>query len=384
VLSVGGVETWLLALLRENNARRQRGEDHHEIDILMTGGRFGTLDEMARELGATLHYITFSRKSFARFARKFRRLLNDRSYSVIHDHQDYSAGLHFLAGAGALPAIRIVHVHNPPRSLRANTDTRARRFFFGISQRAVRRMATHVLGTSAQLLREYGFTGNNFPRQKIRALHCGFDVNEFAASHEAANSSVCEEFGWSIGSKICFFAGRLDGIDPNDPLWNHKNPEFALDVVREAIGGGADLRFIMAGDGESMRQKLIDRVQSWGMEDRIALPGKRLDIARLMAASHVCLFPSVEEGLGMVAVEAQAAGVRVMASDTVPREAGVIDNLITFLPLSLGTVKWAEELARQIVLPRADSSASANKVGRSDFSIDRSYDNLAAIYSGRA
>jgi glycosyltransferase involved in cell wall biosynthesis len=384
VLSVGGVETWLLALLRENNARRQRGEDHLEIDILMTGGRFGTLDEMARELGATLHYITFSRKSLGRFARKFRRLLNDRSYSVIHDHQDYSAGLHFLAGAGALPSVRIVHVHNPPRSLRANTDTRARRFFFGISQRAVRRMATHVLGTSAQLLREYGFTGDRFPRQKIRALHCGFDVNEFAASHEAANSSVCEELGWPIGSKICFFAGRLDGIDPNDPLWNHKNPEFALEVVRHSISGGADLRFIMAGDGESMRVKLIDRVKSWGMEDRIVLPGKRLDIARLMAASHVCLFPSVEEGLGMVAVEAQAAGVRVMASDTVPREAGVIDGLITFLPLSLGTEKWAEELSRQIVLPRTDSSAAANKVGRSDFSIDRSYDNLATIYSGRA
>ena len=362
----------------------ERGEDYHEIDILMTGGRRGALDETARELGATLHYIRFSRSSFAGFARKLRKLLRARSYSVIHDHQDYSAGLHFLAGAGALPSVRIVHVHNPPRSLRANTDTRARRVFFRISRRAVRRLATHILGTSNQLLREYGFTAGSFTRQRIRALHCGFDINEFAVSHEAANSSVCEEFGWPVGSKICFFAGRLDGVDPKDPRWNHKNPEFALEVVREAITSGTDLRFIMAGDGESMRLKLIDRVRSWGMEDRIALPGKRLDIPRLMAASHICLFPSVEEGLGMVAVEAQAAGLRVMASDTVPREAGVIEDLIRFLPLSLGTAKWAEELSRQVVLPRADSLSSANKIGRSDFSIDRSYDNLAMIYSGRA
>jgi glycosyltransferase involved in cell wall biosynthesis len=300
---------------------------------------------------------------------------------VIHDHQDYISAWHFLAGAGELPPVRIVHVHNPPICLRINTDTRARKILFAVSRRIVQRMATHVLGTSAQVVREYGFTPDEFPSQEIRALHCGFDVKGFAESHESANSSVCEEFGWPTGSKICLFAGRLEGFDRRNPLWNHKNPQFALDVVHEAMKKGADIRFIMAGDGESMRQMLISQVKSWGLEDRIALPGKRLDIARLMAASHVCLFPSLEEGLGMVAVEAQAAGLRVLASDTVPREAGVVDDLIEFLPLSLGTQKWADELMKVILLPRADSSRAAGEVRKSDFSIDKSYSNLHTIYS---
>ena len=380
-LGVGGVEVWLLALLRENKARKESGRDHEEIDILMTGGRTAELDEIGQQLGATLHYISFSRKSFPAFTRKFRALLNQRGYSVIHDHQDYISAWHFLAGAGALPPVRIVHVHNPPICLRINTDTRARKALFAVSRRIVKRMATHVLGTSAQVVREYGFNADDFPSQKIRALHCGFDVQQFAESHEAANSSVCEEFGWPAGSKICLFAGRLEGFDRRNPLWNHKNPQFALDTVSAAINKGADIRFIMAGDGEAMRRNLAEQVESAGMSDRIVLPGKRLDIARLMAASHVCLFPSLEEGLGMVAVEAQAAGLRVLASDTVPREAGVIDELITFLPLTLGPSMWADELMRQIVLPRADSSSAAARVRESDFSIDRSYENLHTIYS---
>jgi glycosyltransferase involved in cell wall biosynthesis len=381
---VGGVEVWLLALLRENLARKENGRGHEEIDILMTGGRTAELDQIARQLGASLHYIPFSRKSLPAFARRFRALLKERRYSVIHDHQDYISAWHFLAGAGALPPVRIVHVHNPPICLRINTDTPARKALFALSKRIVQRMATHVLGTSAQVVREYGFNADDFPAQEIRALHCGFDVRSFAESHEAANSSVCEEFGWPVGSKICLFAGRLEGFDRRNPLWNHKNPQFALDVVTAAIKKGADIRFIMAGDGETMRQKLLAQVESAGASDRIVLPGKRLDIARLMAASHVCLFPSLEEGLGMVAVEAQAAGLRVLASDTVPREAGVIDELITFLPLSLGRSIWAGELMRQMVLPRSDSSSAAAKVRQSDFSIDRSYENLHTIYSATA
>jgi glycosyltransferase involved in cell wall biosynthesis len=381
VLALGGVETWLVALLRENKARIESGDDHQEIDILMTGGRPADLDEIAEELGATLHYISFSRKSFPTFARQFRALLKERNYSVIHDHQDYNSAWHFLAGAGALPPVRIVHVHNPPISFRINTGTRSRRILFGFAKRIIQRMATHILGTSAQVLREYGFHQHDFPLQEVRALHCGFDVRPFADSHEAANTSVCTEFGWPVGSKICLFAGRLEGFDVREPLWNHKNPEFALEVVMSALRKGADIRFIMAGSGESMRQTLMRRVESAGQSDRIVLPGKRLDMARLMAASHVCLFPSLEEGLGMVAVEAQAAGLRVLASDTVPREASVIDELVTFLPLSTGAEMWAAELMQQIILPRADSIQAAGEVKKSEFSIDRSYDNLQSIYS---
>lgn len=380
-LGVGGVEVWLIALLEHIQKRAEQGATSESFDILMTGGRTADLDERARTLGATLYYIPFGRKRFFSFAKDFRRLLSQRKYSAIHDHQDYSGAWHLLAGSGALPPTRIVHVHNPPICLRINTDTMVRKGLFQISKRLVRALATHVLGTSTQVLHEYGFERSRFPRQEIRTLHCGFDVGPFTESPKEANESVCRELGWPAGSRICIFVGRLDGFDPSNPAWNHKNPQFALEVVRKTIEEGTDMRFIVAGGGGEMRELLESRVTSWGLSDRITFTGRRADVARLMAASHACLFPSLEEGLGMVAVEAQAAGLRVLASDTVPREAVVLPDLVSFLPLGAGVETWARDLTRLMSLRRFDSATAAREVTRSAFSIENSYARLHEIYS---
>ncbi len=138
---------------------------------------------------------------------------------------------------------------------------------------------------------------------------------------------------------------------------------------------------IIAGAGEHTRAKLETNVRAWGLSDRVRLVGPRQDIPRLMAASHVCLFPSLEEGLGMVAVEAQAAGMRVLASDTVPREAAAVPGMMTFMSLKDSPALWAAELERMLTLPRPEPDAAAEAVKRTDFSIDRSYGQLHAIYS---
>lgn len=380
ILSVGGVEVWLTALLRHIEMLARTGQPHESFDILMTGGATGDLDEAAAALGATLHYLPFSRRNFPAFARSFRKLLRERKYIAIHDHQDYAAGWHLLAGAGELPPVRIVHVHNPPARLRVESRTALRRLALRASARLVRRFATHVLGTSSQILDQYGFKRREFPRQSIRTVHCGFDVGDFDESYEEANRKICEELGWPAKSKLALFVGRLDGFDPSKPGWNHKNPQFALEVAHVALDRDPDLRFVMVGGGGDVQQQLESQVSAWGLSDRIRLVGRRLDVARFMAAAHTLLFPSLEEGLGMVAVEAQAAGLHVLASDTVPREAVVIPELVKFLPLSAGSDVWCTELLRQLSMARYDASIAAEKVKRSPYSIEESYRRLHSIY----
>ena len=85
----------------------------------------------------------------------------------------------------------------------------------------------------------------------------------------------------------------------------------------------------------------------------------------------------------MVAVEAQAAGLHVLASDTVPREAAAIQELVKFLPLSQGPASWARELTRALSTPKLDSALAAEKVRQTDFSIDRSYARLHRVYTSR-
>src|SRR6185503_16219416 len=84
-----------------------------KCDILLTGGEPSVFDEEAMALGARLFYVPFSRRHPIKFMREFRRILAAGQYDVIHDHQDYIAGLHFAMGMGRLPRVTIAHVHNP-------------------------------------------------------------------------------------------------------------------------------------------------------------------------------------------------------------------------------------------------------------------------------
>ena len=118
------------------------------------------------------------------------------------------------------------------------------------------------------------------------------------------------------------------------------------------------------------------------MEDKIRLTGIYPDVTRLMLGSDLFLFPSVAEGLGMVVVEAQAAGLPVLTSDGVPRESMVIPEMVEFKPLGDGVPSWADEALRLLGSERPDPSACNLAVRNSAFSIENSVRSLLRIYSG--
>ena len=182
-------------------------------------------------------------------------------------------------------------------------------------------------------------------------------------------------------SKLILFAGRLDRATEFEHPQNHKNSWFALNVVRAAVERQPSVRFLMAGAGEHSRQDLESRIESWGLKDNLRLIGVRKDIDRLMRAADVLLFPSRQEGLGMVAVEAQAAGLPVLASTAVPRECVVIPELYTALALDEPIELWAAALLQIMTKPRPPLEHCRRALESSPFSIANSARRLEEIYS---
>ena len=95
-------------------------------------------------------------KNLPGFLREFRAILADGHYHAIHDHQDYTAGLHFLLGIGHLPLVRVGHMHNPYIHLKNYSSGYARRLTILIGKSLLYRQATHIIGSSRQILSEYG------------------------------------------------------------------------------------------------------------------------------------------------------------------------------------------------------------------------------------
>ncbi len=372
--SMGGAETWLIEALR---LWARSGEV--QPDFLMTSGNRGIFDDEAAALGAKLHYLPYNRRNLSRFIRGFRAILRENAYDAIHDHQDYTAGWHFLMGGRHLPEKRIVHVHNPSYIIQTYGVTAARRTTIAVGKHLIARSATQIAGTSRQILTEFGFDAPMFRSIPKAALHCGFDTGRFLGNSNAAKTDLCREFGWPDGAPIILMAGRMDESPDLGHVRNHKNTGFALDVVIAAMKRDPDIRAIFAGRTTAALPVLEARVAQASLADRVVFTGVRTDIANLMQGADLNLFPSRGEGLGMVAVEAQSAGLSVLASTAVPRECLVIPGRVEFRDIGQGPDVWAVEALRLMRLPR-DPVGANRRVAQSPFAIENSAAALANLY----
>jgi glycosyltransferase involved in cell wall biosynthesis len=350
-----------------------------KCDILLTGGEPSVFDEEAKALGASLFYVPFSRRHPIRFMREFRRILKVGHYDVIHDHQDYIAGLHFAMGMGRLPRVRVAHVHSALQHRSHYANDRLRRTALSTGKRMLGRLATHVLGTSQTTIDEYGFDSSVFPCAAV--VNCGFDASRFRGDHAKEHEAICRELGWPQSAKIILFVGRLDGeVIIDGRMRSQKNVEFALEIARECFVRDRNIHLLVVGSGDEKRNDLQARVKSWGTGERVQFLPSSAEVPRLMIGSDIFLSTSPAEGLGMVIVEAQAAGLPSLVSDTTPRECVVVSELVDFLPLT-EPGDWVSRILGLVGKTRPNLSAGNAAVSESAFSIKNSAKRLAAIYS---
>lgn len=153
---------------------------------------------------------------------------------------------------------------------------------------------------------------------------------------------------------IVGFVGRLS---------DQKNPIFAVDIFIEILKTKPNAIMWIIGDGE-LRDTLFKKIARSNLQNKVYLLGQRNDVALLMQAMDVLVFPSVYEGLGIVAVEAQCSGLPVIASNIVPQRTNVA-GLVTYLSLSDPASVWANQTIQAIGKrhSRVDRSHEIEKAG---------------------
>jgi glycosyltransferase involved in cell wall biosynthesis len=161
-----------------------------------------------------------------------------------------------------------------------------------------------------------------------------------------------------------------------------KNHGFWLQIA-ECIAARCDnAYFVLVGDGE-LRPAFEEQVRQRGLQDRFVFTGVRSDVAQMMRAMDVFLFPSQFEGLGIVLLEAQASGLPCVVSDVVPPEAMVTERQVARLALEESPATWAETVLRSAARDRnRDRRAAWEAVASSPFSLPYCVDRLEEIYGG--
>ena len=125
-----------------------------------------------------------------------------------------------------------------------------------------------------------------------------------------------------------------------------KNQKFGIDVAYNVLEAKRDAEMWFIGSGPDQKD-LEEYAKSLNIFSKIRFLGQRNDVNQILQGADVLIFPSHNEGLGIVAIEAQASGLPVYASTEIPEETRITD-LISYLPLTDGPEKWAEYIINDI------------------------------------
>lgn len=170
-----------------------------------------------------------------------------------------------------------------------------------------------------------------------------------------------------LGLEGKFVVGHVGRLHPQ------KNPDFLIEIFAEIKKKKVDAELILVGAGP-LEDRVKGKVSKKRLSDCVHFLGNRKDMNRIYQAMDVFVYPSLFEGLGIVAIEAQAAGVPIVCSEGRPPETD-ITPIYRKLMLSDGAEKWADaalemfgseyhhtNMQKYIVEAGFDMSATAKKM----------------------
>lgn len=121
-----------------------------------------------------------------------------------------------------------------------------------------------------------------------------------------------------------------------------KNHKFLIDVFFEVHNKNPKAVLLLVGDGD-LRSTLEQQVKQLGIEDAVVFTGSSRNTQEYYQAMDIFAFPSLWEGLGIVALEAQCSGLRCVISERIPSSVDMKVGLIDVVNLNDKEL-WVEKL----------------------------------------
>lgn len=359
----GGIETWLMHILRNID------RDRFRMDFLVHVTEPCAYDDEIRALGSPIIRCPLDRWNPWSYAVNFKRILREYGpYDVVHSHVHHFSGyVLYLAQQAGVPCC-IAHSHNDTSRHEADAGL-SRKLYRTLTEWLIAHHATVGLGCSRNAAADlFGSAWEINPHWQL--LYYGIDLKPFRDVVDGV--AVRAELGIPADAFVIGHVGRFV---------EQKNHEFVVEIAAEVAKREPNMRLLLLGQGP-LRPEIEQKVLQMGLSDRVIFAGSRPDIPRLMqGAMDVFVLPSLFEGLPVVGIEAQAAGLPFILSDTITQEVDLVKPLVQWLSLSQPASAWADAILAAGKVPASITPSDALAViENSQFNIAHSVDLLTKTY----
>ena len=347
-MEAGGTQAFLMNLYR--NIDRSK----IQFDFLVEYEEKEFYDNEIISLGGKIYYTNFRKTlNVIKFKKTLSNILKEHpEYKIVHIHATAIGKICTDVAKKCGVKTIIAHTHNNsavkdwkyyPKILLRKLYTNGPTDFFACSEDAGR---------------------YTFKNKKFTVVYNAIDIDKFLFKQE-----IREEFRKELNIEDKFVIGNIGR------LHEQKNQSFLIDVFYEIQKKKDNAILLIVGKGP-LENELKEKVSNLGINNKVYFLGNRKDIDRIYQGIDVFALPSLFEGLGIVAIEAQVSGLPVIASTGVAKEANITSN-IQNIDLKDSIDIWAETICRSNVKNR---NSVEKLVRNSKFDVKNSAKFLQEFY----
>lgn len=356
-LNIGGAETLILNIFR--NIDRSK----FQFDFLVFTNEKGVYEDEILKLGGKIHRVKSLRETnIIEYMYQIQNIIkNQGGYDIIHSHMDWLGGFITLSACLGKVPIKIVHSHAIQDIFE---DSTIKKFIIFISKLLIRVFANANMACSIDAAESLFYKNKN-----VYIIKNGIDLKKF--SEISNEDKIALRTKYNI-SKDDILLGSIGSMSIN------KNHIFLLEIMKELIKQNKRYKLMLVGNG-SEEQSLRTYVDNNNMQSNVIFIDKSFEINTYLSIMDIFLFPSIREGFGMVAIEAQAKGLPCIVSNTIPKEIDVGGDLLKRIPIN-DKNKWIECILNTETKEKRDTNIMKNLIREKEYDIESSTYNLEHIY----
>ncbi|MBQ9659593.1 MAG: glycosyltransferase [Clostridia bacterium] len=294
---------------------------------------------------------------------KLHKFLKSNKYDIIH----INSGVFFFCLQVALIAkingVKkiIVHSHNNIK------NSKIKGILIKILKPILNNIVDERLACS-RLAGEAMFYKKSVEQGKVKIIKNGLEIEKFKF-----DKSIRDEYRKKMNLEENVIYGHIGRFELE------KNHDFLIDIFYEIQKKQENAKLLLVGEGK-LKDIIKEKVEKLNISDKVKFLGLRKDVNNILQAIDCFIFPSKYEGLGIVAIEAQTAGVYTVCSETIPIEAKISDKF-KFINLEQTPEVWAKIIYENQCINNMEYRKEAYKnTIRNGYDINSVSEELEKIY----
>ncbi len=315
----GGVEAVTI------NYYRNIDKNKVQLDFICDEDSTNIPYEEIEKMGGKVIIIPSYSKPF-KYHKELKRVLKEGNYKIIHSNINTLSVFSLFAAKCAGVPVRIAHSHST-----TNKKEKKKNLMKQVLRPFSKVFATDYMCCS-ELAGRWLFGNKEYDKGNVYLLNNAIDLDKFKYN-ESLRKKKRKELGIKDGALVIGHIGRFVA---------QKNHDYLIDIFNEIHKKNNNSILLLAGQGPLM-EDIKNKVKELNLDDSVKFLGQRNDANELYQAFDVFLLPSLYEGLPVVGVEAQAAGLLCYLSDDMTKETKVLD-ITKFMSLNNTPEEWANNI----------------------------------------